>query len=181
MTEKKVSLHKYAMRLGTIMGVYWIVKFIFFPLGIRVPFLQFVFLAMTIAVPFLGYYFVKMFRNKVLGGFISFAQAWAFTVLLYAFAGILVAVAHYIYFQYIDNGFLLEVYNASVQEVKNLGVAGMEGYIEQLEHSLELISGLTPLQLTFQLFNMNLMSGVFLGIITALFVMRKNPDVNAPL
>jgi len=181
MTEKKVSLHKYAMRLGTIMGVYWIVKFIFFPLGIRIPFLQFVFLAMTIAVPFLGYYFVKMFRNKVLGGFISFAQAWAFTVLIYAFAGLLVAVAHYIYFQYIDNGFLLEVYNASVQEVKNLGATGMEGYIEQLEQSLELISGLTPLQLTFQLFNMNLMSGVFLGIITALFVMRKNPDVSAPL
>ena len=43
MTESRSNLQKYAMHFGTYMGVYWILKFILFPLGLSIPFLLFLF------------------------------------------------------------------------------------------------------------------------------------------
>lgn len=96
MTENRNYLQKYAMHFGTYMGAYWILKFILFPLGFTIPFLSLLFMGLTIGVPFIGYHYVKMYRNKICGGAISFAHACLFTLFMYMFASLLVAVAHYI-------------------------------------------------------------------------------------
>ena len=64
MVENKTNLRGYAMQYGTCMGLYWIFKFIFFPLGLRVPFLELVFMVLTLAVPVLGYVYARRFRNR---------------------------------------------------------------------------------------------------------------------
>ena len=110
MTENRNYLQKYAMHFGTYMGMYWILKFILFPLGFTIPFLLFLFMCLTLAVPFLGYHYAKMYRNKICGGTIGFAHACLFTLFMYMFASLLVAVAHYIYFQFIDHGFIINSY-----------------------------------------------------------------------
>ena len=43
MTENRSYLQKYAMHFGTYMGIYWILKFILFPLGLHIPFLSILF------------------------------------------------------------------------------------------------------------------------------------------
>ena len=98
------------MHFGTYMGIYWILKFILFPLGFHIPFLSLLFVILTLSVPFIGYHYAKMYRDKICGGSIQFSHAMLFTIFMYMFASLLVAVAHYAYFQFIDHGFIINSY-----------------------------------------------------------------------
>ena len=51
------------MHFGTYMGVYWILKFILFPLGLSIPFLLFLFFGLTLGVTFMGYYYARTYRK----------------------------------------------------------------------------------------------------------------------
>lgn len=78
MTNYKPTLQECAMRYGTGMGLLWAFKFMLFPLGLRIPFLQLLFIVLTIGVPFLGYIFAKKFRERHCGGSITFSRAFLF-------------------------------------------------------------------------------------------------------
>lgn len=126
MTENRGYMQRYAMLFGTYMGGFWILKFILFPVGLSVPFLLFLFMGLTLCVPFMGYYYARMYRNQVCGGGISFLHAWIFTVFMYMFAALLAAVAHYIYFRFIDHGYVI---NTCETMVDTLAQSNMPGWI----------------------------------------------------
>lgn len=168
------------MHFGTYMGVYWILKFILFPLGLGIPFLMFLFIGLTLGVPFMGYYYARTYRDKVCGGSIKFLQAWVFTVFMYMFAALLTAVVHYIYFRFIDHGFIINTYMEMLEKGSQTPqFTAMESYITQLKDMLELIRTLTPIDITMQLMSQNVFYGSILAVPTALLVMRKpkSPEV----
>lgn len=173
MTEDRNNLQKYAMHFGTYMGIYWVLKFILFPLGLSIPFLLFLFFGLTLGVPFMGYYYARMFRDKVCGGSIRFLQAWIFVTFVYLFAALFTSVAHYVYFQFIDHGFIVNTYTGMLNELASNEMPGMEGYISQLKEAMKTISALTPADITLQLLSQNVFYGGILAVPTALFVMRK--------
>lgn len=177
MTENKGYLQRYAMLFGTYLGGFWILKFILFPLGITVPFLFSIFIGLTLCVPFMAYYYVRMYRNMVCGGTISFLHAWIFTVFMYMFAALLTAVAHYIYIRFIDQGFILNSYETMLNswEITYKAVPGIDAYIEQLREGLSQVRLLTPIKSTMQMMSMNVFTGSLLAIPIALFVMKRPP------
>ncbi|WP_300811976.1 DUF4199 domain-containing protein [uncultured Bacteroides sp.] len=176
MADNRGYMQRYAMLLGTYMGVFWIMKFAFFPLGLNTPFLFLLFLGLTLCVPFMGYYYVKMFRDRICGGSISFLRAWAFTVLVYLFAAMLTAIAHYIYFRFIDQGFIISTYQTMLANVRASDLPGVETYLEQLSEAIDLMGALTPTDITIQLLSQNVFYGSLLAIPTALFVMRRRNE-----
>ena len=95
------------MIFGTYMGLFWILKFILVPLGLTSPFLLLLFICLTICVPFMGYYYTKLYRNRVCDGSITFFHAWLFNVFMYVCASLLTSAAHYVYFAFIDQGYIL--------------------------------------------------------------------------
>ncbi len=131
MVEDRSQLQRYARFFGLYMGIFWIFKFILFPLGLKIPFLQLLFIGLTLVSPFMGYYFVKLYRNKVTGCVISFSHAWIFTLMMYLYASLLVAVAHYLYFRYIDHGFLYSSYSLTLEQLQTLYPEGMETLLQQ--------------------------------------------------
>ena len=150
MTQNQpISLQQTSMYFGTLMGIFWIIKFTFLPLGFTIPLLQLLFVLLTFFVPILGYLYARKFRNRYCEGTITFSRAFAFTVLMYLFAALLAAVAHYIYFRYIDNGFLIDSYIGQLEAMKPTA------------------------KLTFQLISQNFLYGVLLALPTALLVMRR--------
>lgn len=161
------------MHFGTYMGIYWILKFILFPLGLSIPFLLFLFIGLTLGVPFMGFYYVRTFRNKICGGSIRFGQAWIFTISMYMFAALLTAVAHFIYFRFIDHGFILQTYMAMLENLDKANMPGTNAYIEQLRDVMDTVGSLTPIDITMQLLSQNVFYGILLAIPTALFVMKK--------
>ena len=52
------------MAAGTIMGTFWIFKFIFLPLGMSMPVFMLVFGVLTICVPFIGYRLACHYRDN---------------------------------------------------------------------------------------------------------------------
>lgn len=130
MTENRGYTQRYAMLFGTYMGGFWILKFILFPVGLSVPFLLFLFMGLTLCVPFMGYYYARMYRNQVCGGGISFLHAWIFTVFMYMFAALLAAVAHYIYFRFIDHGYVINTCETMVDTLAQSNMPGM-GFVHR--------------------------------------------------
>ncbi|RGM49161.1 MULTISPECIES: DUF4199 domain-containing protein [Bacteroides] len=176
MTENKGYMQRYAMLFGTYMGGYWILKFVLFPLGLTVPFLSFLFVGLTLCVPFMGYYYTRMYRNQVCGGGISFLHAWVFTVFMYMFAALLTAVAHYIYFRFIDHGFVINAYESQIDILAQSNIPEMKVYTDVFRDTLNMARSLTPIDITMQLVSWNVFCGSLLGIPTALFVMRRKKN-----
>ncbi len=172
-TERPITLQEHAMRFGTYMGLFWIIKFIFLPVGFSVPLLHLLFLALTVFVPVLGLIYIRRYRDIYCEGAISFAKAFFFTILMYLFASLLTAVAHYIYFRFIDNGYLINSYIGQLESMKVSASNEMTATIEQLTDALGIISSLSPLELASQLLSQNFFCGLFLAFPSALLTMKR--------
>lgn len=174
MEQRKVSTRSYAMHFGAYMGIYWILKFILLPLSFTIPFLSFLFIGLTMGVPFLGYFYLKIFRDKVCGGYISFSHAMLFMMLVYFFAAMLVSVAHFIYFQYIDNGLIFNAIQSMSKQVLilNEGHAEYTQMEEMINEMIKSFNELTPSDITLANFSRNIYIGFLLAIPTALIGKR---------
>lgn len=168
MTDNTLML-KYARLFGTYMGVFWILKFSLFPLGLANEFLLIAFAVLTLCVPYLGYRYLRMYRDQVLSGSINFLQGWLFVLGVYCFAALLTAVAH----RYIDQGYILSTYEAMLQALSATDVPGMEAYTNQLNQVLAQLRTLTPIDITMQLLSQNIFYGSLLAVPTALLAVRR--------
>ena len=177
MAESRSHIQKYAMHFGTYMGIYWILKFSLFPLGLTIPFLPFLFLGLTLGVPFMGYYYTRIYRNKICGGEISFGHAWMFSVFMYMFAALLTAVAHYIYFRFIDHGYIINTYTNILNAATQNTLPGMDSYITQIKEAMNVIKAFSPTDITLQLLSQNVFYCSILAIPTALIVMKKKKNI----
>jgi hypothetical protein len=175
MKENQNNMQAYAMQYGTFMGIFWIIKFIFFPLGLYIPILEFIFVVGTIAVPFYGYYLTRSYRDKKLNGVISFGQAWIFATFMFMFAGLLVSVVHYIYFRFMDNGSILSYYQNFVTTLSKANIPGYptKPMADQLTQAIAIVSSLTPIQLVMQLLSQNVIYGALMALPIALFVKKS--------
>ena len=110
MTENRSYLQKICHALWHVYGNLLDIEIHIISVRFHIPFLSLLFVILTLAVPFIGYHYVKMYRDKICGGSIQFSHAVLFTIFMYMFASLLVAVVHYIYFQFIDHGFIVNSY-----------------------------------------------------------------------
>lgn len=173
MKRNRVNIQKHAMHFGTYMGIFWIAKFAFFPLGLKNPLLLFVFVALTIAVPFLAHRYAKNFRDNICEGNITFSQSWVFLVFMFLFASMLTAVAHYIYFQFIDYGYIVSAYSDIINNLPE-NLADATNYKEQFNELLELTSNMTPIEITMQLLSSNILNCSILSLVISFFIKKKN-------
>lgn len=174
MKEDRTLLHRYAMHLGTYMGVYWILKFILFPLSFNIPFFALLFWALTLAVPFMGYHYVKLYRDKACGGTIDLSRAVLFAFLMYAFAALLVSVGHFIYFRFIDHGMMLDSYVRLWNEFMNQNPELGE-HRAVIEEAIASARELTPIRITVQLLSWNILWACLLAIPTGMPAVRHTP------
>lgn len=173
MAEKRYNMQQYAMMFGTYMGVFWILKFVLMPLGMTSPFLLLLFICLTLCVPFLGYYYTKTYRDKVCGGTIGFLHAWVFDVFMYVCAALLTAVAHYVYFRFIDQGYMLDTCRQMLNTLATEDVPGMEDYVKQMKTNLDMMSSFTPTDIILGMLSTNIYYCSLLSIPTALLAMRR--------
>ena len=111
----------------------------------------------------MGYYYARMYRNQVCGGGISFLHAWIFTVFMYMFAALLAAVAHYIYFRFIDHGYVINTCETMVDTLAQSNMPGMDSYIATYQEALETARLLSPIDITLQMISSNVFWGSILA------------------
>lgn len=167
MGENKSLLLKGAMTYGFILGIYWVIKYLFFIFGVSIPMLALVYWGLTMAVPFVAYQLTKRYRDDI-GGQISFFHAWRFGTMLYFFAALIVSIEHFIFFQFIAGpDFLADSVNQVVELLKDSQVsAEVMDSIRQLN--------LSPIHMAIQgVFN-NIFYGIILSIPVAALLCRNN-------
>ena len=89
------------------------------------------------------------------------------------FASLFVAVIHYLYFRYLDNGMIVNTYQGMIDQMNVLATEDMKASLEQFRTVLDIVSNLTPLEITMQLLTQNVFYCTLLAIPTALLVMRN--------
>ena len=176
MTDQRKNFQEAAMRYGTMMGIFWTLKFVLFPLGMQSPLLLMAFFLLTLIVPVVGFFLVRQYRDRECGGVLPFSRAFLFTSFMYLFATLFVTIAHYIYFRYLDNGLIVGTYQEMLTQMNAVATADMKTSIEQFQQALDIIASLSPLEISIQLITQNVFYCTLIALPTALLV-RKNPNV----
>lgn len=159
------------MLYGTYMGIFWIIKFALLPLGLVFSPFALLFLLLTCAVPVLVFLMTRSYRKRQCNGEISFFSSLVFSFQIYLFAALLTAIGHYLYFQYLDNGFIYTQVLAQLELVKT--EPAMQAQMDQIKHAMDVFYELTPIQLTMQLLSQNIFYGIVFSLPIALLTMRR--------
>ena len=173
MTEKKINFQEDAMKYGTIMGIFWTIKFVLFPLGMENPLLLMAFFLLTLIVPVVGFFLVRQYRDRECGGILNFSRAYLFTSFMYMFAALFATIAHYIYFRYMDNGMIVNTYQNMLTQMSAVATDDLKLSLEQFQEALDIIASLSPLEISIQLITQNIFYCTLIALPTALLVMRK--------
>lgn len=161
------------MLYGTYMGIFWIIKFALLPLGLVFSPFALLFLLLTCAVPVLVFLMTRSYRKRQCDGEISFFSSLIFSFQIYLFAALLTSIGHYLYFQYLDNGFIYTQVLAQLEMVKT--EPAMQAQMDQIKHAMNVFYELTPIQLAMQLLSQNIFYGIVFSLPIALLTMRKKP------
>ena len=118
---------------------------------------------------------LKRFRDEVRGGIISFRKALGYSLLQYLHAALLFAAAQFVYFQFIDHGFLIEHYTAMMKTPEFLEAMKIYGLKEDdIKLVMQNMGAMRPIDNALQFFTTNVFIGAFVSIPVA-FLMRREP------
>ena len=145
------QLRAYAAQYGAIIGMMWIVSFAFYIIGLTRPLLGNIALLVGIMSVVAAGFLIRKFRNEVSP--LRFAQSWWMGILTYMYAALLMAVAQFIYFRYIDQGLLVDTYTAVMQQPEAIAMMQSmmpgEDVAQTTVEVTELLQSITPIQFTF--------------------------------
>lgn len=173
MEENKNLLLKGAMTYGFAMGIYWVIKYLFFIFSVSIPSFTLIYWFLTFAVPFIAYYMTKRYKQEI-GGRISFFHAWRFGTMLYFFAALIVSLEYFVFYQYI----------APPDFIAN-AVGQLTNLLKEQNLDAEVIDSLSkirisPIQIAIQgIFN-NVFYGIIFSIPVAALLCRNNSTGSIP-
>ena len=162
--EEYVQLKAFARHDGALMALLWIGSLICYIQGLSSPVMGMLALMLIIATPFFAASRLRHFRNYAREGIISFARGYAYTILIFFYGGLLLAAAIYIYFAFIDGGFLMAELTESVHSEDGRQLLQSYGMVEQMNDQLKLMSTMRPIDFALNMLTINIMSGLFLGL-----------------
>lgn len=163
------QLRAFAAQYGAVVGLMWIVSFAFYIIGLTRPLVSNVGLIIGLLSVVTAGFLIRKFRGEVFP--LRFGQSWWMATLIFMYASLLMAVAQFVYFRYIDNGLLLQTYSTIMQQPE--AVAMMQSMMpgedaaEVSRQVIDLLKSISPIQLTFEFLVYNLMFGFLLAIPTA--------------
>lgn len=155
-----------AMSYGFSLGIFWIVKYIFYMFSMRFSYLVVIYWGMSLVVPYLAYLLTKRYRED-LEGVISFSQAWRFGVLIYLFAAMLVSIMHYVFYRFVaPPDFLSSAVEQTIASLKQMQVdSKVISSIESMNFS--------PIHMALQGILNNIFYGIILSLPVAALVCRR--------
>ena len=108
---------------------------------------------------------LRRYRDTALGGVISFRRALLFSMLIYFYAALLMAAAQFVYFQFIDHGFMLSQYAeiTGTPEFKTmLSAYGMRP--EDMKLAMDNLAALRPIDIALQFLSTNIILGLIVSL-----------------
>ena len=118
------------------------------------------------------------FRDYGREGLISFRRGYAYTVFVFFYGGVLFAIAQYLYFAFMDNGFLLSQFSRMVSTEEAQLILRQYGMTQMVDESLQEMASIRPIDYALNMLTVNISLGFILGVPISL-VMQRSRVVNS--
>ena len=144
--QEYVQLKAFARQDGALLSLLWIGALVCYIQGLTNPLLGMAALVLIVISPFYAANRLRHFRDYAREGVISFGRGYAYTVLTFFYAGLLLALALYVYFAFIDKGYLLGHFTSVVSSEEGRQVLKMYGMAEQqVKDGLQELAQMRPI------------------------------------
>ncbi len=163
-SDDYVQLKAFARIDGVWLAALWTAGFAFYVMGITNPMLQMAAIITIIATPFFVARRLRTFRNNVRQGIISFRRSYAYTILVFFYAAVLAAFAQYIYFEFLDQGYLMSKLSEFI--TSDIGSQAIKAYgmSDMINESMEEMARMRPIDYALNILTMNITAGLILGL-----------------
>jgi hypothetical protein len=169
----------YAMHLGTIFGLYWCIGFACLIAGFHHPLLHLLLIVIVLSTPFVGFALARYFEHQVRADApVFYSRGYLFSLLMYFFASVVLAIVSYVYFAYFDHGFFIQANIDYLHRPEMAQVLNSPQMAEQTQAILsqtgfksldEWFQSITPIMLVASIVDFNIMTSIVFSIPTAFF------------
>ncbi len=184
MATKDITYRSYSMEYGTFVGLVWGGVFLSYVEGISynnglLMLLCFMLCGVSLALPFvLGW---RLNRKMALAGErLNYFQGLFFAFSMFMYACLLDGLIVFSYFQFLDDGLLMEQLNALLTQpemAKTYEQMGMEVQHAQMLEILAEVDGLSAWEKTLVIFNNNFVFSLVLSLVVAWVASWSRPHV----
>ena len=168
-----IQLKAFARIDGALLSLLWISCFACSIIGITNTFYGMVALLLMLVTPFFVGKRLAKFRDEGRCGVISLSRGWAYSVFVFFYAAILLAVAQYVYFAYMDHGYMLMSFTNALSTPEAKQMVEHYGIQQAMNESIEMMGELRPIDYALNVLTMNIMAGIVLGLPIAAIIKRQ--------
>ena len=169
-----VQLKAFARQDGALLALLWGAAFALYIIGVSNQLLGLAAVMLMLYTPvFVGERLGK-FRDYGREGLISFRRGYAYTVFVFFYGGVLFAIAQYLYFAFMDNGFLLSQFSRLVTTQEARQMLQEYGMTAMVEESLAQMASIRPIDYALNMLTVNISLGLVLGVPISLVMQRSS-------
>ena len=171
-----IQLKAYARQDGFFLALLWIGCFAGYIIGLTSQFMAMASMLMVITTPFFVASRLKKFRDEGREGIISFGRGYAYTIFVFFYGAVLLAVAQYLYFAYMDNGYLVNSFAKMMTSEEGRTMLEQYGMTKVVDDSLAEMAATRPIDYALNILTINISLGFILGVPIGLIMQRKSAN-----
>ena len=171
-----IQLKAYARQAGFFLALLWIACFAGYIIGLTSQFMALASMLMVITTPFFVANRLKKFRDEGREGVISFGRSYAYTIFVFFYGAVLLAVAQYLYFAYMDNGYLVNSFAKMMTSEEGRMMLEQYGMTKVVDESLAEMAATRPIDYALNILTINISLGFILGVPIGLIMQRRNAN-----
>ena len=169
-----IQLKAFARYDGALLALLWTAAFAAYVAGMASPACSLLAMALMLATPFYVCRRLANYRDAALGGVISLRRAWAYAATVTFYAAILLALAQYVYFAYIDRGYLLQTFAAALADPEVNGMLQQAGLKHAVDDTMAQMTTMRPIDFALNMLSVNIACGIVMGLPIGALMQRNN-------
>lgn len=168
-----IQLKAYARQDGFFLALLWTASFVCYIMGISNQMLGMLAIGLAIMTPFFVAGRLRKFRDEGREGQISFRRSYAYTIFVFFYAAVLLAVVQFLYFAYIDNGYLMSSFSRMMSSEEGKQIISQYGMSQMVEESLSEMANIRPIDYALNILTVNIIIGFIVGVPIGLVMQRE--------
>ena len=168
-----IQLKAFARQDGALLAILWVAAFLLYIIGVSNSILGLAAVMLMLYTPFFVGERLGKFRDYGRAVLISFRRGYAYTIFVFFYGGVLFAIAQYLYFAYMDNGFLLSQFSQMVTTEEAQQMLRQYGMTQMVDESLQEMASIRPIDYALNMLTINISLGFILGIPISLVMQRS--------
>jgi len=168
-----IQLKAYARQDGFFLALLWTASFVCYIMGISNQMLGMLAIGLAIMTPFFVAGRLRKFRDEGREGQISFRRSYAYTIFVFFYAAVLLAVVQFLYFAYIDNGYLMSSFSRMMSSEEGKQIISQYGMSQMVEEGLSEMANIRPIDYALNILTVNIIIGFIVGVPIGLVMQRE--------